>query len=79
MSMLVTMMAHRKGNGNAFFPKAGQKCLFSGPHMDDAGGYTYVLVEVLWTDDTFIITRVPGCWPTVAKWEHIRCKEADNV
>lgn len=75
MSVLVDMINHRKGNGNEYFPKAGEKCLFSGPNCDDADGYTFIEVEVLWTDDIFIITRVRDCWPTVNKWEHVRCKE----
>lgn len=77
MSLFIDMLTNRKGHGNTFFPKAGQKCLFSGPHCDDEGGYVFIEVEVLWVDGTFIITRIPGCWPTVNKWEHVRCKEIE--
>ena len=75
MSLLIDMITYRKGNENTFFPKAGQKCLFSGPNCDDENGYVFIEVEVLWSDDTFVITRIPGCWPIVNKWEHIICKD----
>ena len=74
MSDLIKMMTFKKGDGNTYFPKAGETCLFSGPHGDDESGFVYISVEVLWTDETFILTRIPGCWPGVNKWEHIRCK-----
>ena len=74
MSLLTDMINFKKGDGNTYFPTAGETCLFSGPNCDDENGFVYILVEVLWTDETFIITRIPGCWPGVNKWEHIRCR-----
>lgn len=52
-----------------YYPAIGETCRMSGPNCDDAEGYTWLDVEVLWRDDLFIVTRVPGCWPTVTKLE----------
>ncbi len=74
MSLLTEMFNFKKGDKNTYFPKVGETCLFSGPNCDDENGFVYVSVEVLFADETFIITRTPGCWPVVNKWEHVRCK-----
>jgi len=79
MSTFIEMLSYRKGDGSSHRPKAGDMCMYSGPNCDNDEGYTYVVVEVLWTDSLFIVTRVPGCWPTVAKWEHVRTKPIDDV
>ena len=64
-----------KGNpGNGFRPEAGTVCLFSGPNCDDADGYTFVQVEILWRDDIFVLAGVKGCWPTLNKWDHVLAK-----
>ena len=79
MSFISEMINFKKGDKNTYFPKAGETCLFSGPNCDDENGFVYLEVEVLWADETFIITRIPGCWPIVNKWEHIRCKPVETV
>lgn len=78
-SVLIQMITHRKGAGNMYFPVAGETCLISPPHCDDESGYVFKEFQVLWTDETFLVYRAPGCWPTVAKWEHIRCKALEPV
>ena len=70
----VKMLNHRKGDGCTYRPSAGTTCLISGPNCDNDEGYTYEEVEVLWTDEIFVIYRKRGCWPVVNKWEHIRSK-----
>lgn len=52
-----------------YYPAIGETCRESGPNCDDADGYTWGEVEVLWRDDLFIVTHTPGCWPTVTKLE----------
>tara|TARA_R110000868_G_scaffold118062_13_gene313367 strand:+ start:2986 stop:3555 length:570 start_codon:yes stop_codon:yes gene_type:complete len=52
-----------------YYPAIGETCRMSGPNCDDENGYTWVEVNVLWTDDFFIVTRVSNCWPTVTKLE----------
>lgn len=52
-----------------YYPAIGETCRMSGPNCDDADGYTWASVEVLWRDDLFVVTRVPDCWPTVTKLE----------
>lgn len=52
-----------------YFPVIGETCRMSGPNADDADGFTWLTVEVLWRDDLFIVTRKEGCWPTVTKLE----------
>lgn len=52
-----------------YVPAIGETCRMSGPNCDDADGYTWTDVEVLWRDGLFIVTRVSGCWPTVTKLE----------
>lgn len=71
---LVRMLTERKGDDCTFRPVPGTTCLVSGPNCDDDNGYTYGPVEILWADDLFVVYRVPGCWPVVNKWEHIRSK-----
>lgn len=82
MSLLVGMLLHRKGDGNTYFPTAGEVCLISGPHCDDENGYVFVKCEVLWVDSTFIVYRLagwPNCTPVVNKWEHIRCEKGETT
>lgn len=55
-----------------YYPAIGEVCRMSGPNCDNADGYTWAEVEVLWTDDFFIVTRTPGCWPTITKLELVR-------
>ena len=75
MADFVQMLTYRKGEpGNGYRPAAGTTCLISGPNCDDANGYTYREMEVLWRDDLFVVCRTPGCWPVVWKWEHILAK-----
>lgn len=75
MSLLIQMMTHLKGNpGNGYRPEAGTSCLMSGPNCDNYDGYTYLEVEILWRDETFVVYRVGGCWPVVNKWDHVLAK-----
>ena len=52
-----------------YYPSIGETCRMSGPNCDDANGYTWSEVEILWTDGFFIVTRFKDCWPTVTKLE----------
>ncbi len=52
-----------------YYPAIGETCRVSGPNCDDADGYTWLDQEVLWRDELFIVTRTPGCWPTITKLE----------
>lgn len=63
-----------KGTDNTYRPKVGEICLISPPHCDDATGYVFHEYEILWKDSTFVVYRVPGCWPVVDKWDHIITK-----
>ena len=67
----VEQEALRKGlrRSPKYYPTIGEWCRMSGPNCDDADGFTWADVEVLWCDDLFVVTRVPGCWPTVTKLE----------
>jgi len=67
----ITIAAHLKGRRRdpKYFPAAGEICLFSGPNCDDANGYTWIEVEVLWTDELFVVTRHKDCWPEITKHE----------
>ncbi len=56
---------------NNYIPKAGEKCLISGPNCDDENGYVYGLFEVLWINGTFILYGNKGFWPNLNKIEHI--------
>jgi hypothetical protein len=63
-----------KGESCTYRPEAGSMCLISPPNCDDGNGYVFMEAEVLWTDDTFLIYRKPGCYPCVNKWVHVICK-----
>lgn len=52
-----------------YYPAIGEICRVSGPNCDNADGFTWSIVQVLWRDDLFIVTRSDGCWPTVTKLE----------
>lgn len=63
--------AHLKGRRRdpKYFPAIGETCRMSGPNCDDAEGYTWSEVKVLWSDDLFVVTRHKDCWPNVTKHE----------
>lgn len=67
----ISYAAHLKGRRRnpKYYPAIGQTCRMSGPNCEDADGYTWSEVEVLWSDEQFVVTRTPGCWPTVTKHE----------
>lgn len=80
MNEFIAMLSHMKGNpGNGFRPEAGTVCLVSGPNCDNADGYTYLEMEILWRDDVFVVFRKPGCWPVVNKWDHVLCKPLSEL
>lgn len=74
MANLIEVLSYRKGAACSYRPTPGAVCEISGPNCDNDQGYVYQQGEVLWTDATFIVWRVPGCWPIVNKWEHIRSR-----
>ena len=63
-----------KGVGHTYRPEVGEICLISEPHCDDEDGYVYGEFEVLWKDDDFLLYRKEGCWPNIAKWDHVIAK-----
>jgi len=63
-----------KGKNNTYRPDAGTVCQMSVPNEDDDAGYAYHETEILWSDDTFVVSKVAGCWPVVHKWDHVICK-----
>ena len=63
-----------KGKDSTYRPDVGTTCLISGPNHDNETGYVFSEMEILWRDDTFVVCRIPGCWPVVWKWDHICCK-----
>lgn len=64
-----------KGNpGNGFRPEAGTVCLVSGPNCDDADGYTWLQMTILWRNDIFVLYGKDGFWPVLQKWDLILAK-----
>ena len=63
-----------KGANSTYRPKAGTRCLFSGPNMDDDNGYVFMEVEIMWEDGEFVVTQKDGCWPSVHKWDLVIAK-----
>lgn len=60
--------------GDGYRPETGQECLISGPHCDNADGYTWLRMRVVWQDEIFVLCKVDGCWPVLNKWEHVLAK-----
>lgn len=79
MSAFIEMLSYRKGEpGNGYRPDAGTRCLMSGPNCDNAEGYTFIVADILWRDDLFVVYRKEGCWPVVNKWEHVLAKPIED-
>ncbi len=55
----------------AYFPATGEVCEVSGPNCDDADGYTWMTMTVLWQNDIFVLYGQPGFWPNLHKHEHV--------
>lgn len=51
-------------------PEAGTICQVSGPHCDDADGFTWETTTVLWCNHVFVLYGRDGYWPNLHKWEH---------
>jgi hypothetical protein len=68
-----------KGSKSTYRPGAGTTCLISPPNCDDDNGYVFGEYEILWSDDTFVVYRIPGCWPNVNKWDHVIAKPLKEV
>lgn len=71
---LIKILSHKKGDGNEYFPEAGETCLVSPPNCDDDRGYVYQEAKCLWRDNVFCLFQVQDCWPNIYKWDHIHCK-----
>lgn len=75
MGQFLDMLSSRgKGANSTYRPTAGTVCLVSGPHCDDATGYTFAAMEILRADATFVLYGAPNFWPNLAKWDHVICK-----
>lgn len=55
----------------AYFPATGEVCEVSGPNCDDANGYTWMSVTVLWQNEKFVLYGLDGFWPNLHKREHV--------
>lgn len=55
----------------AYFPATGEVCEVSGPNCDDANGYTWMRMTVLWQNEKFVLYGLDGCWPNLHKREHV--------
>lgn len=56
-------------------PVVGTHCEVSGPNCDNDDGYTWSEVDILWSDETFVLYGRQGFWPTLHKWEHCLFRE----
>lgn len=68
-----------KGESSTFRPDVGERCLMSGPNMDDDDGYIFHETEVLWKDDKFVLYGNKGMWPILNKWDHIIAKPLETT
>lgn len=55
----------------AYFPTTGEVCEVSGPNCDDANGYTWMKMTILWQNDKFVLYGMDGFWPNLHKHEHV--------
>lgn len=60
----------------AYFPATGEVCEVSGPNCDDANGYTWMTMTVLWQNDIFVLYGQSGFWPNLHKHEHVLFRPA---
>ncbi len=55
----------------AYFPATGEVCEVSGPNCDDANGYTWMKMTVLWQNEKFVLYGLDGYFPNLHKREHV--------
>lgn len=65
---------HTKGANSAYRPAIGETCLVSGPNCDDANGYVFAEMDILWASEIFVLYGRAGYWPNLNRWEHVWCK-----
>jgi len=63
-----------KGKNSTYRPDVGERCLISGPNMDDEDGYVFYETEILWKNETFVLHGNPGRWPNLNMWQQIIAK-----